>query len=139
MLRRMRAAGSSLHRLRSMRPRCPRHLSAPCYRSCCCVPSRFYGSCRRRFRKASRCRDAAPSFKRDTLTIAMELSGCGTALVTPFRADGALDETALVRLVNWQIESGIKFLIPCGTTGEASTLTESEWLRVIEMTVETAA
>jgi len=69
----------------------------------------------------------------------MELFGCGTALVTPFGADGAVDEKALVRLVNWQIESGINFLIPCGTTGEASTLTEAEWLRVIELTVETAA
>jgi 4-hydroxy-tetrahydrodipicolinate synthase len=69
----------------------------------------------------------------------MELSGCGTALVTPFRGDGAVDEAALVRLVNWQIESGIDFLIPCGTTGEASTLDEDEWLRVVELTVQTAA
>ena len=69
----------------------------------------------------------------------MELSGCGTALVTPFGADGAVDEKALVRLVNWQIESGVNFLIPCGTTGEASTLSEAEWLRVVELTVETAA
>jgi len=69
----------------------------------------------------------------------MELSGCGTALVTPFRKDGAVDEAALVRLINWQIESGIDFLIPCGTTGEASTLNEAEWLRVVEVTVETAA
>jgi 4-hydroxy-tetrahydrodipicolinate synthase len=69
----------------------------------------------------------------------MELSGCGTALVTPFDAAGAVDEKALVRLVNWQIESGTNLLIPCGTTGEASTLSEAEWLRVIELTVETAA
>ena len=69
----------------------------------------------------------------------MEISGCGTALVTPFRGDGALDEPALHRFVKWQIESGIDFLIPCGTTGEASTLTEAEWLRVIEITVEAAA
>ena len=69
----------------------------------------------------------------------MELSGCGTALVTPFRGDDVIDEPALVRLVNSQIESGIDFLIPCGTTGEASTLTEAEWLRVIELTVQTAA
>jgi 4-hydroxy-tetrahydrodipicolinate synthase len=68
----------------------------------------------------------------------MELSGCGTALVTPFLADGAVDEASLVRLVNWQIESGINFLIPCGTTGEASTLNEAEWLRVVEVTVNTA-
>jgi 4-hydroxy-tetrahydrodipicolinate synthase len=69
----------------------------------------------------------------------MELFGCGTALVTPFGADGAVDERALVRLVNWQIESGINFLIPCGTTGEASTLSDVEWLRVVGLTVETAA
>jgi 4-hydroxy-tetrahydrodipicolinate synthase len=69
----------------------------------------------------------------------MELSGCGTALVTPFRGDGAVDEAAFVRLVEWQIESGINFLIPCGTTGEASTLSEAEWLRVVELTVETAS
>jgi 4-hydroxy-tetrahydrodipicolinate synthase len=69
----------------------------------------------------------------------MELFGCGTALVTPFGADGAVDEKALARLVNWQIESGINFLIPCGTTGEASTLSDAEWLRVVELTVQTAA
>lgn len=59
--------------------------------------------------------------------------------MTPFRGDGALDEAALVRLVDWQIESGIDFLIPCGTTGEASTLNEAEHLRVVELTVQTAA
>ena len=67
------------------------------------------------------------------------LTGCGTALVTPFRSDGALDEAALRALAHWQIESGIDFLVPCGTTGEASTLTESEWLRVVEIVVETSA
>jgi 4-hydroxy-tetrahydrodipicolinate synthase len=69
----------------------------------------------------------------------MELMGCGTALVTPFRRDGGVDEPALHALVNWQIESGIDFLIPCGTTGEASALTESEWLRVVEVVVSTAS
>src|ERR1700735_2215123 len=69
----------------------------------------------------------------------MELIGCGTALVTPFRRDGGVDEPALHSLVSWQIESGIDFLIPCGTTGEASTLTETEWLRVIELVVATAS
>ena len=68
----------------------------------------------------------------------MELMGCGTALVTPFRSDGALDEAALQALTQWQIESGIGFLVPCGTTGEASTLTEEEWLRVVELVVETS-
>ncbi len=69
----------------------------------------------------------------------MELTGCGTALVTPFRRSGEVDEAALHSLVNWQIENGIGFLIPCGTTGEASTLTEAEWLRVVEVTVGAAA
>ena len=68
----------------------------------------------------------------------MELMGCGTALVTPFRKDGSVDEPALHALVSWQIESGIDFLVPCGTTGEASTLTEAEWLRVVELVVATA-
>ena len=65
--------------------------------------------------------------------------GCGTALVTPFRRDSSVDEPALHALVTWQIESGIDFLVPCGTTGEASTLTEVEWLRTIEVVVAAAA
>jgi len=69
----------------------------------------------------------------------MVLMGCGTALVTPFRKDGGVDEPALHALVNWQIESGIDFLVPCGTTGEASTLTEAEWLRVVEIVVAATA
>lgn len=69
----------------------------------------------------------------------MELSGCGTALVTPFDRDESVDVAALRRLVEWQIASGIDFLVPCGTTGEASTLSEAEWLRVVEVVVETAA
>jgi 4-hydroxy-tetrahydrodipicolinate synthase len=68
----------------------------------------------------------------------MNLQGCGTALVTPFRPDGSLDEPALRAHIQWQIESGISMLVPCGSTGEASTLTESEWLRVVEITVEAA-
>jgi 4-hydroxy-tetrahydrodipicolinate synthase len=66
----------------------------------------------------------------------MQLRGCGTALVTPFKKDGALDETALRLLVEWQVASGIDFLVPCGTTGETPTLSESEWLRVIDITIE---
>jgi 4-hydroxy-tetrahydrodipicolinate synthase len=68
----------------------------------------------------------------------MNLQGCGTALITPFRPDGSLDEASLHAHVNWQIASGISFLIPCGTTGEAATLTEHEYLRVIEITVAAA-
>ena len=69
----------------------------------------------------------------------MQLRGCGTALVTPFTQDGAVDETALRNLVAWQVESGIDFLIPCGTTGETPTLTHDEWLRVIDVTIEVVA
>jgi 4-hydroxy-tetrahydrodipicolinate synthase len=69
----------------------------------------------------------------------MELMGCGTALVTPFRSDLSVDESALRSLVEWQIASGIGFLVPCGTTGEAATLSEAEWLRVVEVVTETAA
>jgi 4-hydroxy-tetrahydrodipicolinate synthase len=69
----------------------------------------------------------------------MQLKGCGTALVTPFSQDGAVDENALRSLVAWQVESGIDFLIPCGTTGETPTLTHDEWLRVIDVTIEVAA
>jgi 4-hydroxy-tetrahydrodipicolinate synthase len=68
----------------------------------------------------------------------MKLRGCGTALVTPFRTDGSIDEMALRQLVRWQIDSGIDFLVPCGTTGETPTLTHDEWLRVIDLTIETA-
>ena len=65
-------------------------------------------------------------------------TGTGTALVTPFRADGSLDEPTLRALVKRQIEAGIDFLVPCGTTGESPTLTHEEHLRVVEITVELA-
>jgi 4-hydroxy-tetrahydrodipicolinate synthase len=65
-------------------------------------------------------------------------TGCGTALVTPFRADLSLDEPALRRLVRRQIEAGIDFLVPCGTTGESPTLARHEHLRVIEIALEEA-
>ncbi|HSS75707.1 MAG TPA: dihydrodipicolinate synthase family protein, partial [Thermoanaerobaculia bacterium] len=64
--------------------------------------------------------------------------GCGTALVTPFRSDLSLDEEALRRLLRRQIEGGIHFLVPCGTTGENPTLTREEHLRVVEITLEEA-
>ncbi|HEY3975133.1 MAG TPA: 4-hydroxy-tetrahydrodipicolinate synthase [Candidatus Sulfotelmatobacter sp.] len=69
----------------------------------------------------------------------MQLRGCGTALVTPFHQDGSIDDTALRNLVAWQIESGIDFLVPCGTTGETPTLTHDEWLYVIDTTIEVVA
>ncbi len=68
----------------------------------------------------------------------MRLRGCGTALVTPFKQDGSVDEAALRELVRWQVDSGIDFLVPCGTTGETPTLTHDEWLHVIDLTIETA-
>jgi len=69
----------------------------------------------------------------------MQFRGCGTALVTPFKQDGSIDETALRNLVAWQVESGIDFLVPCGTTGETPTLSHDEWLQVIDITVEVVA
>ena len=66
------------------------------------------------------------------------LTGCGTALVTPFTRDGALDERAVRRLARRQIDAGIHFLVPCGTTGESPTLTDDERLRVVELVVEEA-
>ena len=69
----------------------------------------------------------------------MQLRGCGTALVTPFRQDGSVDDAALRNLVAWQVESGIDFLVPCGTTGETPALTHDEWLYVIDTTIEIAA
>jgi 4-hydroxy-tetrahydrodipicolinate synthase len=65
-------------------------------------------------------------------------TGTGTALVTPFRRDGSLDEPTLRALLKRQIEAGIDFLVPCGTTGESPTLTHEEHLRVVEITVEEA-
>jgi len=65
-------------------------------------------------------------------------TGCGTALVTPFRRDQSLDEETLRRLVQRQIQAGINFLVPCGTTGESPTLTRAEHLRVVQITLEEA-
>ncbi len=65
-------------------------------------------------------------------------TGCGTALVTPFQKDLSLDEPALRVLVRRQIDAGINFLVPCGTTGESPTLTRKEHLRVVEITLEEA-
>ncbi|HYC61862.1 MAG TPA: 4-hydroxy-tetrahydrodipicolinate synthase [Thermoanaerobaculia bacterium] len=64
--------------------------------------------------------------------------GVGTALITPFRDDGSLDEGALERFVDWQITEGMNFLVPCGTTGENPTLTSEEHRRVVEITVRVA-
>jgi 4-hydroxy-tetrahydrodipicolinate synthase len=66
----------------------------------------------------------------------MLFTGCGTAMVTPFRKDGSLDELTLRSLVKRQVDEGINFLVPCGTTGENPTLTRQEHLRMIEVTLE---
>ena len=65
-------------------------------------------------------------------------TGCGTAMVTPFRRDGSLDEATLRKLIGRQIEQGIDFLVPCGTTGESPTLTREEHLRVVAIAIEEA-
>ncbi|MGH7545557.1 MAG: 4-hydroxy-tetrahydrodipicolinate synthase [Gemmatimonadota bacterium] len=66
------------------------------------------------------------------------LHGCGTALATPFARDGSLDERALRDFAEWQIAEGIHFLVPCGTTGEAATMTAEERARVVAIVVEVA-
>src|SRR6202140_4556552 len=65
-------------------------------------------------------------------------TGCGTAMVTPFQLDGTLAEATLIRLIHRQIDAGIDFLVPCGTTGESPTLSREEHLRVVELTVDVA-
>ncbi|HET7694678.1 MAG TPA: 4-hydroxy-tetrahydrodipicolinate synthase [Vicinamibacterales bacterium] len=65
-------------------------------------------------------------------------TGCGTALVTPFRGDGSLDEAGVSRLARRQIDAGIHFLVPCGTTGEVPTLTDEEQIRVVQLVVAEA-
>jgi len=67
---------------------------------------------------------------------AQRLTGCGTALVTPFNDDFSIDDGALRELVEWQIEEGIHFLVPCGSTGEAATMTLAEQRHVVEVVVE---
>ena len=67
-----------------------------------------------------------------------EFRGVGTALVTPFQANGAIDEKALEKFVDWQIQEGINFLVPCGTTGENPALSQDEHRRVVEIVVKTA-
>ncbi len=68
----------------------------------------------------------------------MSFRGLGTALVTPFTATGALDERALERFVDFQIEGGVNFLVPCGTTGENPALSQDEHRRVVEIVVKQA-
>ena len=71
------------------------------------------------------------------MTIKLDwLRGCATALVTPFIADGAIDEQALTRLIEYQLSGGVKLLVPCGTTGESATMTEEEDQRVIKRAIE---
>ncbi len=66
------------------------------------------------------------------------LRGCGTALITPFNKDGSIDDDCFKRLVTRQIKNGVKILIPCGTTGEAVTMSEEEKIHVVRMTIEAA-
>ena len=68
----------------------------------------------------------------------IKIQGCGTALVTPFADDGSVDLQSYRRFVDWQIQSGIDFLVPCGTTGESVTLDEDEYRSVIRACVEEA-
>jgi 4-hydroxy-tetrahydrodipicolinate synthase len=72
------------------------------------------------------------------VTPASSPSGCGTALATPFSTSGAIDEQALRSFVDWQIDEGIEFLVPCGSTGEAATMSLAEQRRVVEIVAEQA-
>ena len=65
-----------------------------------------------------------------------DIRGCGTALITPFHRDGKIDKESLIRLVDFQIDNGINFLVPCGTTGESATLTIEEHITVIELVLK---
>lgn len=67
------------------------------------------------------------------------LTGCGTALVTPFTRSGDVDEARLRALVDWQVAEGVHFLVPCGSTGEAATMSAEEHARVVEITVDQVA
>ena len=68
----------------------------------------------------------------------MSFRGLGTALVTPFTTTGALDERALEKFVDFQIDGGVNFLVPCGTTGENPALTQDEHRRVVEIVIKRA-
>ena len=73
------------------------------------------------------------------MTMKLEwMRGCATALVTPFKSDGTIDEERMRSLVDRQIKGGVQLLVPCGTTGESATMTEEEDARVIAMTIEVA-
>src|SRR6202171_3059495 len=67
-----------------------------------------------------------------------QFTGCGTALVTPFTKSGSVDEAAVRRLGRRQIDAGVHFLVPVGTTGESPTLTLAERLRIVEIVAEEA-
>ncbi|MBL8016049.1 MAG: dihydrodipicolinate synthase family protein, partial [Ignavibacteria bacterium] len=64
------------------------------------------------------------------------LTGTGTALVTPFKKNGTIDEPSLRGLVEWQIKNKVEFLVPCGSTGESATMTREERRRVIEIVID---
>ncbi len=67
-----------------------------------------------------------------------QINGCGTAIITPFKQDESVDESAFRRLVEFQIENGVDFIVACGTTGESVTMSDDEQARVVELTIETS-
>src|SRR5688500_7397503 len=99
---------------------------------------RATGACSRTARcsRRSGSSEGRASLRWRTCSVAERLKGCGTAIVTPFTKDGAVDEQKLRAFIDWQIAEGIHFLVPCGSTGEAVTMTPAEHRRVVEITVE---
>src|ERR1700733_799752 len=75
----------------------------------------------------------------ERVSMRTQFTGCGTALVTPFTGSGSLDEAAVRRLGRRQIDGGVHFLVPVGTTGESPTLTLAERLRIVEILADEAA
>src|SRR5213083_1381629 len=70
------------------------------------------------------------------MTTKKPFQGTGTAMITPFKSDGSVDEKALRRFVDFQIDGGVDMLLPCGTTGEGATLNSDETDRVIQIVIE---
>jgi 4-hydroxy-tetrahydrodipicolinate synthase len=108
--------------------------------SACGSREALEGSAAERRRRAGASGGGAPrAGRKEDSMIRTPFTGCGTALVTPFTRDGAVDEQGVRRLARRQVDAGIHFLAPCGTTGESPTLSEDERVRIVELVVQESA